>query len=69
MCRQEVASTDAGKLREDGLCPVAREVDEKFEYGDGEILPAKTSYLYPVGITGKNVLWTLRKLRRRKLLH
>ena len=42
------------KLEKDGLCPVARKVDESFKYGDGEILPAKTSYLYAVGVTGKN---------------
>ena len=35
-------------------CVRWQEVDESFKYGDGEILPAKTSYLYPVGVTGKN---------------
>ena len=41
------------KLAQGGLRPVARQVIEELKYGDGELLPATTSYLYPVGMVGE----------------
>jgi hypothetical protein len=44
------------KLKDYGMIPIREECTESFRFGDGEVVPAKCSWTYPIGINQVNGL-------------
>eukprot|EP00972_Heterocapsa_arctica_P016967 2504971-Heterocapsa_arctica.AAC.1 len=56
-CRRSVAGTKWHErtqrhLEKNGLKAVQKDIDEKFRFGDDEVLAACTAWAYPIGIGG-----------------
>eukprot|EP00972_Heterocapsa_arctica_P066757 9850881-Heterocapsa_arctica.AAC.1 len=56
-CRRSVAGTKWHErmqkhLDKNGMKTVRKDIDEKFRFGDDEVLVAGTAWVYPIGIGG-----------------